>query len=459
MMTEESPSRMGDQRRGDSIHANAVDEYEEHLEAPLLARPPGTVTATRTLMNFLRGMIGPGCLALPVAFKQAGLWTGFILVFVLGFLNYHCMNMLVHSAHYLCDKSGKLELDYGHLAKKAVDYGIYRWRPHSRKALYLVNVCIAMLQIGVGSVLYVFMASHIKEVLEHYDHVVSMNLTTYMLIILIPLVLINSVRTLRVLAVFSTVGNILMVIAFVIIFQALIRPGNFQPNLPSITHFSEIAVACGSILYAFEGQAMILPMENKMRHPEDMIRPYGVLWAGMSLVTITYVATGFFGFMVYGEDVQGSITLNLPDIWVYDVVKVILVVVVYVGYVIQLYIVVEMIWPAIRRKVLGRYQSIHLLLEYVFRALLVLLTLAIALVVPKLELIIPLVGVSSGMLLAFVFPPIIETMTFWPEWELMSRWEMALRVGKNVVLIFVGIFGLVVGMSSSIDNIIRHHDS
>jgi hypothetical protein len=28
------------------------------------------------LVNFLKGMIGPGCLSLPLAFKQAGLWVG-----------------------------------------------------------------------------------------------------------------------------------------------------------------------------------------------------------------------------------------------------------------------------------------------------------------------------------------------------------------------------------------------
>lgn len=70
--------------------------------------------------------------------------------------------------------------------------------------------------------------------------------------------------------------------------------------------------AAGSILYAFEGQSIVLVMENKLKHPEDMIGEVGVLSTGMNLVIIIYAACGFFGFAKYGSDVKGSITLDLP---------------------------------------------------------------------------------------------------------------------------------------------------
>lgn len=53
-------------------------------------------------------------------------------------------------------------------------------------------------------------------------------------------------------------------------------------------------------------------MENKLKHPEDMIGPTGVLSTGMGLVSIIYAASGFFGYITYGKKVEGSITLNLP---------------------------------------------------------------------------------------------------------------------------------------------------
>ena len=74
-----------------------------------------------TLINFLKGMIGPGCLALPSAFKQAGLWTGFVMVFCFGLLNKFCMLQLVHSSQYLSRKKGDANLDFGSVAYEAFD--------------------------------------------------------------------------------------------------------------------------------------------------------------------------------------------------------------------------------------------------------------------------------------------------------------------------------------------------
>ena len=56
----------------------------------------------------------------------------------------------------------------------------------------------------------------------------------------------------------------------------------------------------------------MLPLENQMRTPSSMAGWNGVLNTSMGLVSCLYVAVGFFGYLKYGEDVSGSITLNLP---------------------------------------------------------------------------------------------------------------------------------------------------
>lgn len=37
--------------------------------------------------------------------------------------------------------------------------------------------------------------------------------------------------------------------------------------------------------------------------------------------------------------------------------------------------------------------------------------------IPKLDILIPLVGITSGTLCAFVFPPLLETIVFWRIWK------------------------------------------
>ena len=56
-----------------------------------------------------------------------------------------------------------------------------------------------------------------------------------------------------------------------------------------------------------------MPIENKMRHPEDFGGLTGVLSTGMVIVTVMYISVGFYGYMKYGDAVLGSITLNLPS--------------------------------------------------------------------------------------------------------------------------------------------------
>ena len=50
-----------------------------------------------------------------------------------------------------------------------------------------------------------------------------------------------------------------------------------------------------------------------MKTPEAMKGWNGVLNTAMTIVACLYIAVGFYGYLQYGEKVEGSITLNLPD--------------------------------------------------------------------------------------------------------------------------------------------------
>ena len=57
----------------------------------------------------------------------------------------------------------------------------------------------------------------------------------------------------------------------------------------------------------------MLPLENQMKTPEAMKGWNGVLYTAMTIVACLYIAVGFYGYLQYGEKVEGSITLNLPE--------------------------------------------------------------------------------------------------------------------------------------------------
>uniref|UniRef100_A0A914ZA79 Amino acid transporter transmembrane domain-containing protein n=1 Tax=Panagrolaimus superbus TaxID=310955 RepID=A0A914ZA79_9BILA len=413
-------------------------------------------------------MIGPGCLSLPVAFKQSGLWCGFSLVFIFGFLNNYCMLQLVHCSQYLSRKKGDAHLDYGNVAYEACENSFKWLRPYKYVVRIIVNTTIIALQIGICSVFYVFVGVHTRELVEYYT-TFQASTTVYFMIVAIPMILINFIRTLKGIGYCSAVGNVLMIISLGFIFQYLIRAEHVINELPWISDFNGILTACGSILYSFEGQAMVLPMENKLKNPKNMIGPLGVLSTGMSLVSVIYAACGFFGYITYGNSVEGSITLNLPNSVQFNIVKIFLTLVVSFGFMIQQYVIVEMTWPSLRQNILNAKfpKAPNVPFELLYRAMLVILAMAVAIAIPNLEQIIPLVGVSCGMMLAFVFPALIDTITFLPPLlrkyarsssqheKTKTKISIYYKIIQNSILVVIGCFGCIAGLQSTIRDLIQ----
>lgn len=65
----------------DSSHSSCVFASAHR---PLFNETDFHYSAKATLVNFLKGMIGPGCLSLPLAFRQAGLWVSFVVCLCVG---------------------------------------------------------------------------------------------------------------------------------------------------------------------------------------------------------------------------------------------------------------------------------------------------------------------------------------------------------------------------------------
>lgn len=109
----------------------------------------------------------------------------------------------------------------------------------------------------------------------------------------------------------------------------------------------------------------------------------------MSVVVISYAVTGFLGYIKFGDETQGSITLNLP---VEEIpaqsVKLMIAVAIFLTFALQFYVPVEIIW----NKIKGRFTKHSLHAEYTLRVALVILTVVISIAIPDLEPFISLIG-------------------------------------------------------------------
>ncbi|VDQ05493.1 unnamed protein product [Trichobilharzia regenti] len=57
----------------------------------------------------------------------------------------------------------------------------------------------------------------------------------------------------------------------------------------------------------------VLPIQSKMADPTGYGSWCGVLNVGMIIVVCLNLAIGFYGFLRFGENSEGSITLNIPQ--------------------------------------------------------------------------------------------------------------------------------------------------
>ncbi|ETN75299.1 hypothetical protein NECAME_12489 [Necator americanus] len=95
--------------------------------------------------------------------------------------------------------------------------------------------------------------------------------------------------------------------------QMILKEHISVSKLPAFGQIRTTALAAGSVIYAYSAHGVVLPLENKMRKPEDMLGFFGVISISNFLIGFLYGTTGLLGYITYGENLKGSITLNLTN--------------------------------------------------------------------------------------------------------------------------------------------------
>lgn len=70
-----------------------------------------------------------------------------------------------------------------------------------------------------------------------------------------------------------------------------------------------------------------MPVENSMKTPQHFTGCPGVLNIAMVVVVSLYAVIGFFGYLKYGDKVQGTVTLNIlesnpDDVYVSSIIEI-----------------------------------------------------------------------------------------------------------------------------------------
>lgn len=204
-------------------------------------------------------------------------------------------------------------MNFAEVAEAAFMHGPKWGRKFARVMKMLILQSLFWTYFGTCSAYTVIIGSNIQQVCSHYLGVEFLSKSGYIALLLIPLILLSWVPNLKYLAPFSTVANLCMVISLGITFYYLSIELPSIETRPSINHdFGQWPEMISITIFAMEAIGVMMPLENQMKTPQNLVGICGVLNKGMSGVTFVYILLGFVGYLKYGDGTNPIITLNLP---------------------------------------------------------------------------------------------------------------------------------------------------
>ncbi|XP_023702924.2 proton-coupled amino acid transporter-like protein pathetic isoform X1 [Cryptotermes secundus] len=402
-----------------------------------------------TMIHLLKGNIGTGILAMPDAFKNAGLVIGTMGTLLMGIICTHCMHMLVKCSHELCQRIQVPALGFSEVCETAFETGPPNLRKYSQAVRIIINVFLCITQLGFCCVYFVFVAANLEEVMKYFFGF-NLSVHYYLLMLLLPMILLNWVRNLKFLTPVSLFAAVITVTGLGITFFYMLQGLPHTSTVKAFAGWKQLPLYFGTAIYAFEGIGMVLPLENNMKNPQDFGGWTGVLNTGMVIVAALYTSVGFFGYLKYGDKVQGSITLNLPpDDILAQSVRLMMALAIFLSYGLQFYVPMNIIWPLVRPHL--QSEQAQMFGNYFLRTCLVVFTFALAAMIPNLGAVISLVGAVSSSTLALVFPPIIEIITFWHKGFGKKSWIL----WKDISIMIFGLVGFGFGSYVSVWNVVH----
>ena len=159
---------------------------------------------------------------MPDAIKNSGLLVGNLGLIVMASICIHSMHMLVNTSQELCRRTGLPFLTYSDVAETSfATSSSPRLRSLAPTARTVIDVFLCITQLGFCCVYFVFVSKNLEQIFDHYYG--EINYHIYMLIILLPMLLLASIRNLKYLSPVSMLANILQFTGLGIIFYYLFQ--------------------------------------------------------------------------------------------------------------------------------------------------------------------------------------------------------------------------------------------
>lgn len=440
---------------------NGVDTYSSKIElayngsredldpyVPAEHRPLASNTSSfGALAHLLKASLGSGVLAMPLAFKNAGLAVGVIGTMVIGFICAHVIHVLVKTSQQLCVEIKKPCLGYADTCDLVFQNGPTPVRKYAPFARELADWALAVTHLGACCVYVVVVAESFKQVSDEYGGP-NWSVTVFCALALVILIPLTQITKLKYLVPFSAIANFVWLTSICISLYYCLKSPPSPSDRNMYTSVSGLPNFISTSLFAMEGIGVVMPIENEMTKPQQFLGCPGVLNIAMTAVVALYAFVGFCGYLSFGEDVRGSLTLNLPkDEILAQTAKILVACVMVLSYALVFYVPVDVVWRRIQDRIPAKNHRWGVAGVRLFGTL---FTVGLACAIPRLELFMELVGAVCLSIMGLSLPAIVETVWRWGKDLGPYYWIL----WKNCIIVFFSMVALVSGVTFSIKTMI-----
>ncbi|XVE98668.1 hypothetical protein REPUB_Repub03eG0127200 [Reevesia pubescens] len=210
-----------------------------------------------------------------------------------------------------------------------------------------------------------------------------------------------------------------------------------------LINFSGIPTAINLYTFCYGAHATFPPIYSSMRKKTQFSK---VLLTSFVICTITYTSMAVLGYLIYGQNVQVQVTLNLPT---EKAISKVAIYTVLAAPIAKYTLTVMPIGTTIESRLPANYRGRKAISVFIRMSILI-STVVLAVVFPSFQSVMTLTGAALVVCVSFLFPCLCYLKTF----EVYRNWGIELA-GIVVIMLLALLVGMV-GTYSSITQTVKH---
>ncbi|GAB4840012.1 hypothetical protein Ancab_020721 [Ancistrocladus abbreviatus] len=384
-------------------------------------------TFLRTCFNGLNILAGVGILSIPYALSEGG-WVGLILLLIVAILCWYT-GLLLHR----CMEANPLVRSYADIGGLAFGF--------KGKTLVSVFMYLELYLAAVGFL--ILEGDTLEKLFPDCSIFAGMKLSSKQGFIILTAVVVlptTWLRNLGSLAYVSAGGVLASIIVVCSVFWVGAVDGVGFHEKGVLFNWSGLATAISLYVFCYCGHSVFPTLSNSMKDRSQFPK---VLFVCFVLSSVSYGSMAILGYLMYGETIMSQVTLNLPTRKISSQIAIYTTL---INPLTKYALIITPIAIAIEERL--PFKNPSRLVGVVFRTVLVLSTVIVALIVPFFGYVLAFTGAFLSVAVSILFPCLFYVKLNGP-----SR-RFGLELIILALILAVGCLFAVMGTYTSIRNIV-----